>query len=137
MDDYCLKQFRELSVSVAFIVMNKLCSVPHFHYLPEISDIWILFHKNECVAWMWETKWDDTKHAIRMIDTFQKGHNYAQKLICMWEVNASTEQKEKSLFPLNVVPSARNYWLRYFEEDTWLNSPDSVKNKPNSFLTTY
>lgn len=76
-----VSQFRDLQPTRARDVLNSLLSIPHFHYLPEISDIWLLFDGEALVAWMWLTKWKDNVWAIRMIDTLVRGHNYAQRLI--------------------------------------------------------
>jgi hypothetical protein len=118
-----ITQFRELSVKDAEKVLKLLLEVPHFHYLPQISDIWLLY--DECdnyVAWMWVTKWTETVHAIRMIDTFVRGKEYASIMIAEYE-----QEHHITLKPHDVIPSAQDYWIRHdFPIDTWLNGTSHV-----------
>ena len=121
---YSALQFRNLPVGLARRVLHELLEVPHFHYIREISDLWLLFDDQGAsdqwplLAWAWITPWTDEILAIRMIDVPEKhrGHDYALQLIT--EVGELTG---KELLPHGVIHSARNYWLKMgWPEECWL-----------------
>ena len=122
-------QFRDLcDTRLARKILNELLAIEYFHYIRELSDIWLLvgfdFRESEksiLLAWAWITPWHTAPEgslAIRMIDVpeAQRGNNYARKLIAKAE-----EMLECDQFPEGVIPSARDFWLKAgYDEELWL-----------------
>ena len=101
-------QVRDLLTDQAREVITTLMEIPHFHYYPQLSDIWCLFDDGKFVAWMWLVPAEGRFHNIRMIDTLIRGKGYAERL--MTEV--SVDNQAWDLRPVDIVPSAVDYWKK-------------------------